>query len=77
MLCSKIDMKYEIGISELIPPAKFSLIPLKIEKSVKSWTLTPKTKNDNYNEPVMTSSILLWFWIEFVTYFHTTKFCFN
>ena len=46
MLCSKIDMKYEIGISELIPPAKFSLIPLKIEKSVKSWTLTPKTKND-------------------------------
>ena len=25
----------------------------------------------------MTSSILLWFWIEFVTYFHTAKFCFN
>ena len=31
----------------------------------------------NYSEPVMTSSILLWFWIEFVTYFHTNKFGLN
>ena len=27
-----------------------------------------------YSKPVMTSSILLRFWIEFVTYLHTTKF---
>ena len=30
----------------------------------------------NYSEPVMTSTILI-FWIEFVTYFRTTKFGFN
>ena len=46
ILYGKIDMKYEIGVSELIPPPNFSLIPLKIEKLVKSWTFTPKTKND-------------------------------
>ena len=39
-------MEYEVSISELTPPPNFSLIPLKIEKLVKSWTLTPKTKND-------------------------------
>ena len=42
----KIDMKYEISVSELTLPPNFSLIPLKIEKLVKSWTFTPKTKND-------------------------------
>ena len=46
ILYGKIDMKYEISFSELIHPPNFSLIPLKIEKLVKSWTLTPKTKND-------------------------------
>ena len=77
MLCEKIDMKYEISVSELTPPPDFSLIPPKIEKLVKSWTLTPKTKNGNYKRPVTKSSILLRFWIEFVTYLHATKFCFN
>ena len=46
ILYGKIDMKYEINFSELTPSLNFSLIPLKIEKLVKSWTLTPKTKND-------------------------------
>ena len=41
-LYGKTDMKYEIGVSELTAMADFNLIPLKI----KSWTLTPKTKND-------------------------------
>ena len=46
ILYGKIDMKYEINFSELTPSLNFSLIPLKIDKLVKSWTLTPKTKND-------------------------------
>ena len=46
ILYDKIDMKYEISVSKLTPPPNFSLIPLKIEKLVKSRTLTPKTKND-------------------------------
>ena len=58
------------------PSTKFSLIPLKIETLVESWTLTPK-KWRNYSGPVMKSSILLWFWTKFITYFHTAKFCFN
>ena len=73
-LYGKIDMKYEISVSELTPPPNFSLIPLKIKK----LDFDPQNKEwRNYSEPVMTSSILLWFWIEFVTYFHTTKFGFN
>ena len=31
-LYGKIDMKYEMSVSELTPPPNFSLIPLKIEK---------------------------------------------
>ena len=46
ILYDKIDMKYEINVSELTPPPTFSLIPLKIEKLVKCWTLTTKIKND-------------------------------
>ena len=46
ILYGKIDMEYEISFSELTYPPNLSLIPLKIEKLVKSWTLTPKTKND-------------------------------
>ena len=34
-------MKYEISASDLTPPPNFSLFPPKIEKLVKSWTLTP------------------------------------
>ena len=45
-LCGKIDMKYEISVSELTPAPNFCLIPLKTEKMVKSWALTPETKND-------------------------------
>ena len=37
---------YEISVSELTLPPNFSLILLKIEKFVKSWTLNPKTEND-------------------------------
>ena len=47
ILYGEIDRKYEIRVSELTPPPNFSLIPLKIEKLVKSWTLTPKTKTKN------------------------------
>ena len=47
ILYGKIDMKYGISVPELTPPPNFSLIPPKTElKLVKSWTLTPKTKND-------------------------------
>ena len=46
ILYGKIDTKYEIGVSELTPPPNFSSIPLKVKKLVKSWSLTPKTKND-------------------------------
>ena len=47
ILYGKIDMKYEISMSELTPLPNFSLIPLKIEKLVKSWTLATKIKNDS------------------------------
>ena len=77
ILFGKIDMKYEISVSQLISPPNFSLIPPKIVKVLKSWTLTLKTKNDVLQGPVVTSSILLWFWRKFVTYLHTTKFCYN
>ena len=46
ILYGKIDTKYEISASELTPPTNFSLIPLKMEKLVKSSTLAPKTNND-------------------------------
>ena len=56
------------------PSTKFQLNPSKNIK-VGLW---PQDKEwRNYSEPVMKSSILLWFWIEFVTYFNTTKFGFN
>ena len=42
----KIDIKYEISVSELTPPPNLSLIRPKIEKLVKSRTLNPKSKND-------------------------------
>ena len=41
-LYGKIDMKYEISVSELTYPPNFS----KNRKVGKSWTLAPKTKND-------------------------------
>ena len=41
----KIDMKNEISIPELCAPQTILCsIPMKIEKLVKSWTLTLKTK---------------------------------
>ena len=40
ILCGKTDMKYAISVAELTPPPNFNLIPIKIEKLVKSWTLT-------------------------------------
>ena len=46
ILYGKIDTKYETSVSELPLPPNISLIPLKIEKLVNSWTLTPKTEND-------------------------------
>ena len=46
ILCGKTDIKYEISLSELTPPLNFSLMPPKIEKLTKSWTMTPETKND-------------------------------
>ena len=70
-LDGKTDRKYEISISELTSRPNFSLIPLKIKK----LDFDPKTKNDVIT--VMTSTILLWFWIEFVTYFHTSRFGFD
>ena len=41
----KLGMKYDITVSELTPPLSFRLIPLKIEKLVRKWTLSPKRKN--------------------------------
>ena len=77
ILYGKIDMKYEISVSELTPPPNFSLIPLTIKCCKKLDFDAQNEEWRNYSEPVMTSSILLWFWIEFVTYFHTSKFCFS
>ena len=77
ILYGKKNTKYEISVSKLTHPPNFILILLKIENVAKVG-LWPQNKEwRNYINPVMTSSILLWFWIEFVTYFHTTKFCFN
>ena len=50
ILYGKIDMKYEISLPELTSSPNFGLIPLKIEKLIKSWTLTPKTENDVISE---------------------------
>ena len=79
-LHGKTDMKYEIRVSEFQKVSetsqrlKFQLNPAKNKK----LDFDPQNKEcRNYSKPVMTSSILLWFWIEFVTYFHTSKFGFN
>ena len=42
-LFGKTEMKYEISVSKL---TLHQILPLKVEKLVKSLTLTPKTKND-------------------------------
>ena len=39
-------MKYETIVAELTHPPNFSLIPLKIEKLVETWTLNTKRNND-------------------------------
>ena len=44
MLYGKIDMKYEIRVSELTPPPNFSLIPLKIEKVGQKLDFDPQNK---------------------------------
>ena len=76
-LYGKIDMKYEISVSKLSPPPNFSLIPLKIEKLVKVG-LWPQKQRMTYLQRTSDDAInLLRFWIEFMTHFHTTKFCFN
>ena len=78
ILFDQINMKYEIRVAELTIPPNFSLIPLKVEKLIKIWTLTPKTKKAVIiNRPVVKSSILSWFWRQFVIHLHTTKFCSN
>ena len=60
------------------PSTKFQLDPSKNRKVGRKLDFDPKNKESrNYSGPVITSLILSRFWIEFVTYFHTTKFCFN
>ena len=60
------------------PSTKFQLNPSKNRKVGQKLDFDPKNKEwRNYSGPVMTSSILLTFWIELVTYLHTTKFRFN
>ena len=59
------------------PCTKFQLNPSKHRKDNHKLDFDPKNKEwRNYSRPVKTSSILLWFWKEFVTHFHTAKFCF-
>ena len=55
-----------------------TFIEKRLKKVRQKLDFDPKDKEwRNYSGPVMTSFMLLWFWIEFVTYFHTTKVCFN
>ena len=67
-------MKYEISVSEWTLPPNFSLIPLKQKSWSKVGLLPQKQKWRNYMGPVTTLSILLRFWVQLVTYLHTTKF---
>ena len=69
-LHGKTDMKYEVSVSELTPPPNFSLIPLKIKK----LDFDPQNKLQRTSDDVINFIMVL---IEFVTYFHTTKFGFN
>ena len=72
----KIDFKYEISVSELTAPPNFGF-PSNIGNLVKSWTLTPKRKNYIMTGNQWWCPILLWFWRQFRTYLHSTKFCSN
>ena len=58
-------------------PSKNQLNQLNPSKNKKVGIWPQKQRMTYYSEPLMTSSILLLFWIEFVTYFHTAKFSFN
>ena len=44
ILYGKIDMKYEISVSEWTPSPNFSLIPLKIEKVGQKLDFDPGNK---------------------------------
>ena len=64
--------------NQLMARPTFSLIPVKVEKDWQKLDFDPQNKEwRNYSGLVMTLSILLWFCIEFVTYFHNTNFCFS
>ena len=56
----------------------FQLNPCKNRKNGQKLDFDPQNKEwRNYSGLVMTLSILLWFCIELVTYFHDNNFCFS